>query len=32
MAKYHVVDSEIREYRVCFDQQAVFERFGLTEE
>jgi predicted ester cyclase len=32
MAKYYVVDSEIRVYRVCFDQQAVFEQLGLTEE
>ena len=32
MAKYYVVDSEIREYRVYFDQQAVFEQLGLIEE
>jgi steroid delta-isomerase-like uncharacterized protein len=32
MAKYHVVDDKVREYRVCFDQQAVFEQLGLTDE
>jgi predicted ester cyclase len=26
MAKYHVADGKIQEYRVCFDQQAVFEQ------
>jgi len=32
MAKYHVADDKVREYRVCFDQQAVFEQLGLTDE
>ena len=32
MARYHVTEGKIQEYRVCFDQQAVFEQLGLAEE
>lgn len=32
MAKYHVADGKVQEYRVCFDQRAVFEQLGLTDE